>query len=67
MLLIIVAALVLILSVVLAWLVGPLLGLAAIALLVLRILLVAVGAGTSGFILYLFFKERRLESAAKKL
>ncbi|HEU5458337.1 MAG TPA: type VI secretion protein IcmF/TssM N-terminal domain-containing protein, partial [Terracidiphilus sp.] len=67
MLLIIVAALVLILSIVLAWLVGPLLSLAGTALVVLRILLVLVGAGTAGFILFLFFKERRLESAAKKL
>jgi type VI secretion system protein ImpL len=66
-LLIIVAALVLILSVVLAWLVGPLLGLTGTALLVLRILLIAIGAGTAGFILYLFFKEKRQDSAAKSL
>ncbi|HEV2325748.1 MAG TPA: ImcF-related family protein [Terracidiphilus sp.] len=67
MLLIIVAALVLILSIVLAWLVGPLLGLAGTALLVLRILLIVIGAGTAGFILYLFFKEKRQDAAAKNL
>ena len=67
MLLILVAALVLILSIVLAWLVGPLLGLAGTVLLVLRILLIVIGAGTAGFILYLFFKEKRQDAAAKSL
>ena len=67
MLLIVVAVLVLVLSIVLAWLVGPLLGLAGSALLVLRILLIAIGAITAGFILYLFFKEKRQDAAAKSL
>lgn len=67
MLLIIVAALVLVVSIVLAWLVGPLLGLAGTALLILRILLILIGAVTAGFILYLFFKEKRQDAAAKSL
>jgi type VI secretion system protein ImpL len=66
-LLIIVAVLVLVISIVLAWLVGPLLGLAGTSLLILRILLVAIGAGTAGFIFYLFFKEKRQDAAAKSL
>ncbi|HEV2136460.1 MAG TPA: ImcF-related family protein [Terracidiphilus sp.] len=67
MLLIIVAVLVLVISIVLAWLVGPLLGLAGTSLLILRILLIAIGAGTAAFIFYLFFKEKRQDAAAKSL
>ena len=67
MLLIIVAALVLILSIVLALLVAPMLGLAGTALLIVRIVLILIGAGTAGFILYLFFKEKRQDAAAKSL
>jgi len=66
-LLIIVAILVLVLSIVLAWVAGPLLGLAGMALLILRILLILIGAATAGFILYLYLKEKRLDSAAKSL
>ncbi len=67
MLLILVAAFVLVLSIVLAWLAGPILGLAGTALLILRILLVALGAAAAGAILFIFFKEKRLDSAAKHL
>ncbi|HXE05208.1 MAG TPA: ImcF-related family protein, partial [Bryobacteraceae bacterium] len=63
----VVAALVLVLSIVLAWLVGPLLGLAGSALLILRVLLVVIGAVTAGFIFYLFFKEKRQDAAARSL
>jgi type VI secretion system protein ImpL len=61
------AALVFIISVVLAWLVGPLLGIAGTALLILRILLVLLGTGAAGVILFLFFRDKRRDAAAIKL
>lgn len=67
MLLILVAVVVLVLSIVLAWLAGPVLALTGTALLILRILLVVLGAAAAGAILYLYFKEKRLDSAARNL
>ncbi|MGB6134862.1 MAG: ImcF-related family protein [Acidobacteriaceae bacterium] len=67
MLPILVAVLILVLSIVLAWLVPPLLGLAGSALLILRILLVLLGAAAAGVILLMDFRERRRDGAAKKL
>ncbi len=67
MLPILVSALILILSIVLAWLAGPLLGVAGTALLVLRILLVLLGAVAAAVILFLYFKEKRRDAAALKL
>ena len=67
MLLILVAVFVLIISILLAWLVAPLLGLAGTALLVLRILLIVLGAATAGVLLFFYFRDRRRDAAAKKL
>jgi type VI secretion system protein ImpL len=62
---ILVSAFFLILSCLLAWLVGPLLGLAGTALLVLRVLLVLLGAAAAAVILFLHFREKRRVTATK--
>ncbi|MGA7342209.1 MAG: ImcF-related family protein [Terracidiphilus sp.] len=67
MLAIVVAGLILILSILLAWLVGPLLGLAGTALLVLRILLVALGAIAAGIILFFHFREKHRDAATRNM
>ena len=67
MLLIIAAALVLIISLVLAWLVGPILGITGTELLILRILLVLLGTSAAGIILYFYFRDKRRDAAAMKL
>jgi type VI secretion system protein ImpL len=64
---IVVAVLILILSIVLAWLAGPVLGLAGSALLILRILLLLLGATAAGVILFLYFRERHRDAAARGL
>lgn len=64
---ILVSILIFVLSVVLAWFVGPLLGLAGTALLVLRILLVLLGATAAGIILFFHFRDKRRDAATKKL
>lgn len=67
MLSIVVAVLILVLSIVLAWLAGPVLGLAGSALLTLRVLLVLLGAAAAGVILLMDFRDRRRDGAARKL
>lgn len=67
MLLILVAAFVLITTILLAWLVAPLLGIAGTSLLILRILLIVIGAATAGVLLYLFFRDKRRDAAARSL
>lgn len=67
MLPILVAVLILLFSIALAWFVPPLLGLAGGALLVLRILLVLLGAAASGVILLMHLRERRRDGAARNL
>ena len=67
MLPILVAVLIMILSVLFAWLAGPLLGVAGTALLILRILLVLLGAVAAGVILFLHFREKRRDSATKNM
>ena len=67
MLPIIVSAFILILSILLAWLVGPLLGLAGTALLVLRILLVLLGVAAAAVILFIYLREKRRDAAARSL
>ncbi|MDR3752343.1 MAG: ImcF-related family protein [Terracidiphilus sp.] len=67
MLPILVAALVFIVSLLLAWLAGPLLGVAGTELLILRILLVLLGTSAAGVILFLYFRDKRRDSAAMKL
>jgi type VI secretion system protein ImpL len=64
---ILVAALVFIVSIVLAWLVGPLLGIAGTELLILRVLLVLLGTSAAGVILFLYFRDKRRDTAAMKL
>ena len=64
---ILVSILIFVLSVVLAWFVGPLLGLAGTALLVLRILLVLLGATAAGIILFFHFRDKRRDAATKNL
>lgn len=65
--LIVVAILIFVVSVVLAWAVGPLLGLAGTALLVLRILLVVLGATAAGIMLFFYFRDKRRDAATKNL
>lgn len=67
MLSILVSVLILIISILLAWAAGPLMGLTGAALVVLRILLVAIGATVSGVILFLHFRDRKRETAAAGL
>jgi len=64
---ILIAVIILVLSIVLAWLVGPLLGLAGTALLVLRILLVSLGAITAAIIVFLHLREKRRDAATSNM
>lgn len=63
----ILAILIFVVSVVLAWAVGPLLGLAGTMLLVLRIILVLLGATVAGIILFIWFRDKRRDAATKNL
>ncbi|HTW60773.1 MAG TPA: ImcF-related family protein [Terracidiphilus sp.] len=67
MLPILVSVVILILSIVLAWVVGPLLGLAGTSLLVLRILLVALGALASGIVLFFHIREKHRDAATRNM
>lgn len=67
MLPILVSILIFVISVVLAWLAGPLLGLAGTALLVLRILLILLGAAAAGIILFFHFRDKQRDAATKNL
>lgn len=67
MLPILVSIVILILSIVLAWVVGPLLGLAGASLLVLRILLIALGAIAAGIILFFHFREKHRDAATRNM
>jgi type VI secretion system protein ImpL len=64
---ILVSVFILILSILLAWLVGPLLSLVGTPLLVLRILLVALGAIAAGIILFFHFRDKRRDAATKNM
>lgn len=67
MLSIIIAVLIFIVSVVLAWFSDVLFHLAGTPLLILQILLVALGAAAAIVLLVMYFKERRRESATKNV
>lgn len=67
MLSIVVAVVILVLSIVLAWVAGPVFGLAGSALLILRVLLVVLGAAAAGVILFMYFREKRRDAAARGL
>ena len=60
---IVISVLIFVLSVVLAWLAGPLLRLEGTSLLILRILLVLLGAAAATIILMLHFREKRRNAA----
>ena len=64
---IVISVLIFVLSVVLAWLAGPLLRIEGTSLLILRILLVLLGAGAATIILVLHFRERRRNAATKNV
>jgi type VI secretion system protein ImpL len=64
---ILVSALILIVSILLAWAAGPLMGLTGTTLLILRILLVVIGVTVAGVILFLYLRDRKRESAAAGL
>jgi type VI secretion system protein ImpL len=64
---ILVSILIFVISVVLAWLVAPLLGVAGTALLILRILLILLGATAAGIILFFYFRDKRRDAATKTL
>ncbi|HEY1766933.1 MAG TPA: ImcF-related family protein [Terracidiphilus sp.] len=67
MLPILVSVFILIVSILLAWLVGPLLALVGTSLLVLRILLIALGALAAGIILFFHFRDKRRDAATKNM
>ncbi len=67
MLPILISAIIFILSVVLAWLSGPLLGIQGTSLLILRILLIALGAAAAIVILVMHFREKRRDAATKNI
>lgn len=67
MLPIVIAALVFVFSILLAWLAGPAFGIAGTSLLILRILLLAVGAIIAGVILFFHFRQKKREAATMNL
>ncbi len=67
MLPILVAVFILIVSILLAWLVGPLLSLAGTLLLILRILLIVLGAIAAGIILFFYFRDKRRDADARNV
>ena len=64
---IVISALIFVLSIVLAWLAGPLLHVEGTSLLILRILLVLVGAAAATIILVLHFRDKRRDAATKNI
>ena len=64
---ILISALIFILSVVLAWLAGPLLHVEGTSLLILRMLLVLLGAAAATVILVLHFRQAEREAATKNV
>lgn len=64
---IIIAVLILILSAGLAWMGGPVLGLAGAALLAFRIIVLLVGFAAAAIILVMYFRQRRREAATAGL
>ena len=67
MLAIVLAIVIFVLSALLAWLAGPLLGIVGTSLLVLRIILVALGSLAAGIILFFYFRDRRRDAATRNM
>ena len=67
MLAIVLAIVIFVLSALLAWLVGPLLGIVGTSLLVLRIILVALGAIAAGIILFFHLRDKRRDAATRNM
>ncbi|HEX4030070.1 MAG TPA: ImcF-related family protein [Terracidiphilus sp.] len=67
MLAIVLAIVLFLLSVLLAWLAGPLLGIAGTSLLILRILLVALGAIAAGIIVFFHLRDKRRDAATRNM
>ncbi len=67
MLPILISAFILIVSILLAWLAGPALGVTGTSLLVLRVLLVAIGVAIAAVILFLELRRRKREAATRGL
>ena len=67
MLAIVLAIVIFVLSLLFAWLVGPLLGIVGTSLLVLRIILVALGALAAGIVLFFHFREKRRDAATRNM
>lgn len=65
MLPILVSIVIFVVSILLAWLVAPLLGVVGTALLVLRILFVVLGAAAAGIILFFYIRDKRRDAATK--
>ncbi|MBV8631628.1 MAG: ImcF domain-containing protein, partial [Silvibacterium sp.] len=64
---ILISILIFLFSIVLAWLARPLLHIEGISLLILRILLVVLGAAAATIILVLHFREKRRDAGTRKL
>lgn len=67
MLPILIAALILILSILLAWIVGPVLGIVGTSLLILRVSLITIGIVIAAIILVMHFRQKRREAATTGL
>lgn len=67
MLQIIISAIILVISIVLAWISGPLLQIQGTSLLILRILLVALGVIAATVILVMYFRDRKRNGATKNV
>lgn len=67
MLPILISAFVLIVSILLAWAAGPVLGVAGTSLLILRLLLIAIGVAIATVILVMHFRQKRRDAATAGL
>ncbi len=67
MLAIVLAIVIFVLSVALAWLVGPLLGIVGTSLLVLRIILVSLGAIAAGVLIFFHIRGKRRDAATRTM
>ncbi len=67
MLAIVLAIVIFVLSVLLAWLVGPLLGIVGTSLLVLRIILVALGTIAAGLLVFFHLRDKRRDAATRNM